>query len=76
MATTGLTFSNALRVFYSFVYRPTLDVAHEHHEREYFVHRLRFDHAVAPMFGPLLFRPLTRAVIGLAERLRPLQWET
>ncbi len=62
VATTALTFSNAMRVFYSFVYRPTLDVAHEHREREYFVHRLRFDHAVAPVFGPLLFRPLMRAV--------------
>jgi formate hydrogenlyase subunit 3/multisubunit Na+/H+ antiporter MnhD subunit len=73
VATTALTFSNAMRVFYSFVYRPTLDVTHEHREHEYFVHRLHFDHAVAPVFGPLLFRPLTRAVLGLAERMRPLQ---
>jgi formate hydrogenlyase subunit 3/multisubunit Na+/H+ antiporter MnhD subunit len=73
VATTALTFSNAMRVFYSFVYRPTLDVAHEHHEHEYFVRRVHFDHAVAPVFGPLLFRPLTRGVLGLAERMRPLQ---
>lgn len=73
VATTALTFSNAMRVFYSFVYRPTLDVAHEHREREYFVHRLRFNHAVAPLFGPLLFRPLIRVTIALAVRLRTLQ---
>lgn len=73
VATTALTFSNAMRVFYSFVYRPTLDVAHEHREREYFVHRLRFSHAVAPLFGPLLFRPSIRVTIALAERLRTLQ---
>lgn len=73
VATTALTFSNAMRVFYSFVYRPTLDVEHEHREREYFVHRLHFNHAVAPLFGPLLFRPLLRATIAIAEWLRALQ---
>ncbi|MGH8212310.1 MAG: hypothetical protein ACREPP_03640, partial [Rhodanobacteraceae bacterium] len=73
VATTALTFSNAMRVFYSFVYRPTLDVEREHREREYFVHRLSFSHAVAPLFGPLLFRPLIRVTAALAERLRALQ---
>jgi len=28
---------------------------------------------VAPVFGPLLFRPLTRAVQRMADRLRPIQ---
>jgi NADH:ubiquinone oxidoreductase subunit 5 (subunit L)/multisubunit Na+/H+ antiporter MnhA subunit len=73
VATTALTFSNAMRVFYSFVYRPTLDVAHEHTEHEYFIHKLTFNHAVAPVFGPVLFRPAVRLVLRLADGLRPLQ---
>ncbi len=73
VATTALTFSNALRVFYSFVYRPTLDITLEHREREYFVHRARLRHGVAPLFEPFLFDPLRRWVIALAERLQSFQ---
>jgi formate hydrogenlyase subunit 3/multisubunit Na+/H+ antiporter MnhD subunit len=72
-STTALTFSNALRTFYSFVYRPTNDVQRETRATEYFVKRLVFSHDVAPIFGPCLFAPLTRAVFTLAGRLRALQ---
>jgi NADH:ubiquinone oxidoreductase subunit 5 (subunit L)/multisubunit Na+/H+ antiporter MnhA subunit len=72
-STTSLTFANAMRTFYSFIYRPTEEVERETHGPEYFMHRLRFTHDVAPIFGPYLFAPLTRAVYALAERLRALQ---
>jgi hypothetical protein len=39
----------------------------------YFVRRLRFDHQVAPIFGPLLFRPAVRLTYSLAARLQALQ---
>jgi hydrogenase-4 component B len=76
-ATTALTFSNALRTFYSFVYRPTVET--ERHASDgsnghpYFIRRLTFTHDVAPIFGPLLFRPLENAVIALSRRLSILQ---
>ncbi len=73
VATTALTFSNAMRTFYGFVYRPTLDVEHEHLGAGFFLKRLKFNHKVAPVFGPLLFLPLTQFVNGLAKRLRALQ---
>ena len=72
-STTALSFSNAMRTFYSFVYRPTEKLEREARGPEYFVHRLRFSHDVAPIFGPYLFGPATRAVYWLAERLRALQ---
>jgi hydrogenase-4 component B len=72
-STTALTFSNAMRTFYSFVYRPTEQIEREAHGPEYFVHRLRFSHDVAPIFGPYLFGPVTRFVYSLAEKLRALQ---
>jgi formate hydrogenlyase subunit 3/multisubunit Na+/H+ antiporter MnhD subunit len=72
-STTALTFSNALRTFYSFIYRPTEEVEREAHGPEYFVHRLSFTHDVAPIFGPYLFAPATRTVYYLAEKLRALQ---
>jgi hypothetical protein len=37
------------------------------------VHRLVFNHEVAPFFGPYLFRPLTQAVVILSQQLRAFQ---
>ncbi len=72
-ATTALTFSNALRTFYSFIYRPTAETRRQTEAREYFVTRLAFSHDVAPLFGLWLFSPAVTMVRGLAERLRVLQ---
>jgi hydrogenase-4 component B len=75
--TTALTFSNALRTFYSFVYRPTIETEREHAEQAngqpYFIRRLVFRHDVAPIFGPWLFVPLERLVMALAKALRVVQ---
>jgi hydrogenase-4 component B len=76
-ATTALTFSNALRTFYSFIYRPTVEMehelAHESNGRRYFIRRLVFTHDVAPIFGPYLFAPLEKLVMAIAARLRIIQ---
>ncbi len=72
-ATTALTFSNALRTFYSFIYRPTLETTRESNVRDYFVKRLIFTHNVAPLFGPALFAPTVRLVQAASDRLRLLQ---
>jgi formate hydrogenlyase subunit 3/multisubunit Na+/H+ antiporter MnhD subunit len=73
-ATTALSFSNAMRTFYGFVYRPVLRRHTEHDGTQpYFVRRLVFNYRIAPLFGPLLFRPATRLVWWLAGRFRALQ---
>jgi len=76
-ATTALAFSNALRTFYSFIYRPTEEIgreaAPESNGQPYFTRRLSFRHDVAPIFGPCLFAPLERFVRWLAGRIRRLQ---
>lgn len=72
-STTALTFANALRTFYSFVYRPREETARETNGQTYFVRRLVFTHDVAPIFGPYLFSPATRGVRLLAEKLSILQ---
>jgi len=72
-ATTALTFSNALRTFYSFIYRPTAKTEREVTGREYFVKRLVFNADVAPVFGPYLFAPTVRLVRYAADRARILQ---
>jgi hydrogenase-4 component B len=72
-STTALSFANALRTFYSFVYRPRGETAREISGQRYFVTRLVFTHEVAPLFGPYLFQPTTRLVRFLADRLRAFQ---
>jgi hydrogenase-4 component B len=72
-ATTSLSFANAMRTFYSFIYRPTLDTTHEHEAVSYFVRKLKLTHGVADLFGPWLFAPLKRTVWNLAGRLRAFQ---
>jgi formate hydrogenlyase subunit 3/multisubunit Na+/H+ antiporter MnhD subunit len=75
--TTALTFSNALRTFYAFVYRPReqleRDPAANSNGHPYFVRRLVFTHDVAPIFGPHLFGPIERAMDALARRARVIQ---
>ena len=72
-STTALTFSNALRTFYSFIYRPTEETEREATGARYFVRRLTFSHDVAPIFGPYLFAPIVRSVFAMANALRALQ---
>ncbi len=76
-ATTALTFSNALRTFYSFIYRPTMETerhsAGEANGQPYFTKRLTFTHDVAPIFGPYLFAPLEKFVLAAAAKLRIIQ---
>lgn len=72
-ATTPLSFANALRTFYSFVYRPRVETQREHVAQHYFISKLRFDADVAPVFGPLLFVPARRTVWWMAGKLRALQ---
>ncbi|MEK6290552.1 MAG: proton-conducting transporter membrane subunit [Paraburkholderia tropica] len=71
--TTALTFSNAMRTFYSFVYQPTISTTREHEQREYFIKRLVFSAGVTDLFERHLFDPAVRVVIFCAEKLRALQ---
>jgi len=72
-STTALTFSNAMRTFYGFVYRPTAATQRDTNGQPYFIRRLVFTHAVAPLFGPFIFGPAERGVKWLAYLLRRLQ---
>lgn len=72
-ATTPLTFSNAMRTFYSFVYQPTTSTEREHEVREYFIKRLVFSHDVTDLFDRHLFLPATHIVQWCARKLRALQ---
>jgi hydrogenase-4 component B len=74
---TALAFSNALRTFYSFIYRPTAVTAREaagkDRDSPYFTRRLTYQHNVAPIFETGLFVPIEAAVIWLSVRVSIIQ---
>jgi formate hydrogenlyase subunit 3/multisubunit Na+/H+ antiporter MnhD subunit len=72
-ATTALAFSNALRTFYSFVYRPTVDTKREIEGRPYFVKRIVFSEGLPPIFEHRLFMPIANIFGWLSEKVRLLQ---
>ncbi|CUI93682.1 Hydrogenase-4 component B [Achromobacter xylosoxidans] len=71
--TTALSFSNAMRTFYRFIYHPVQDTAREHQDSPYFLRRLDFRHGVAGSFDPLIFQPIRKAIWAAAGYLRALQ---
>ncbi len=72
-ATTALAFSNAMRVFYGFIYRPSTTTRRDYGSRRYFVQALRFEYAQSAIFTPLLFRPAMALIARLARGFRRLQ---
>ena len=72
-ATTPLTFSNAMRTFYAFVYRPETELEQEYTGSAYFVHRVLHRASVSPLFEAKVFRIPVRMVQWLARGVSPLQ---
>lgn len=71
--TTSLSFSNAMRTFYRFIYQPVHNTRRHTNAGPYFPRALEFQHGVADVFEPLVFRPLRNAVWKAAGYLRALQ---
>ncbi|WP_158215154.1 proton-conducting transporter transmembrane domain-containing protein [Candidimonas nitroreducens] len=72
-ATTSLSFANALRNYYSFIYRPVQSAVRTHGANMYFLQSLDFHHDVTNMFETSLFDPARNFVWRLAGGLRRLQ---
>jgi hydrogenase-4 component B len=72
-ATTALTFSNALRTFYSFIYRPTHQVDQEFSGKDYFTKKVHFQQRVSLFFNRYLFQPLLKAFDCLSKNIQKLQ---
>ncbi|TAN20017.1 MAG: hydrogenase [Actinomycetota bacterium] len=71
--TTPLVFSNAMRQFYSFVYRSKTVVSSDANDKGYFIKQLNFEYSEAPIFGPLLFLPIIRAIRWAADKTSKIQ---
>ncbi|MFT3977512.1 MAG: proton-conducting transporter membrane subunit [Sphingomonas bacterium] len=72
-ATTALSFSNAMRTFYSLIYRPSTSTERDTNGQPYFVRRLTYRHSVAPVFAKRLFGPVVLGTVRIAGAARRLQ---
>jgi hydrogenase-4 component B len=73
VATTALTFSNAMHYFYRFVYLPKHEIKREYRGKVYFVKSVSFSQQTTAMFSTYLFKPIIAFISFLAEKIRLFQ---
>lgn len=74
VATTALTFSNAMRTFYGLIYRPTATLERRGgDEKGYFVRTLHYHQRVRPIFEPTVFRHVAAWCTYLSDMVRGFQ---
>lgn len=73
VATTPLTFSNAMHYFYRLVYLPKHEVSFEYNGKPYFIKRVSFHHEATAIFNRYLFKPIVDGISRLADKIRLLQ---
>lgn len=71
--TTALTFSNAMRTFYRFIYRPAASVRPGEGESVYFTRHLRHHASVRPLFEHVSVAIPVRMVRAASRAVSPLQ---
>jgi hydrogenase-4 component B len=69
---TATAFSKPLMLIFSAIYRPMREVS-TIETAPYYAREVRYRAEVEPTFERFVYRPLTRGVLGLAERLRVIQ---
>jgi hydrogenase-4 component B len=69
---TATAFSKPLMMIFGAIYRPTREVA-TLETAPYYAREVRYRSEVEPTFERFVYRPLTRAVLALAERMRVIQ---
>jgi hydrogenase-4 component B len=69
---TATAFSKPLMLIFRAIYRPLREVS-TIETAPYYAREVRYRAEVEPTFERFVYRPLTRGVLGLAERLRMIQ---
>ena len=69
---TATAFSKPLMMIFGAIYRPTREVS-TLETAPYYAREVRYRAEVEPTFERFVYRPLTRAILGLAGRMRVIQ---
>jgi hydrogenase-4 component B len=70
---TATAFSKPLMMIFSAIYRPTREVSRVGAVSPYFPSEVRYRAEIEPTFERFVYRPLTRGVLGLADRMKVIQ---
>jgi hydrogenase-4 component B len=70
---TATAFSKPLMMIFSAIYRPTREVSRVEDVSPYFPSEVRYRAQIEPTFERFVYGPLTRGVLGAAERLKAIQ---
>jgi hydrogenase-4 component B len=70
---TATAFSKPLLMIFSAIYRPTREVSRVGEVSPYFPSEVRYRAEIEPTFERFVYHPLTRGVLGAAERLKVIQ---
>ena len=70
---TATAFTKPLMMIFSAIYRPTREVSRVEDVSPYFTREVRYRAAIEPTFERFVYGPLTRGVLGAAERLKVIQ---
>ena len=71
-AYTATAFSKPLMLIFGAIYRPTREVS-TLETTPYYAREVRYRAEVEPTFERFVYRPLTRGILGVAERMRVIQ---
>jgi hydrogenase-4 component B len=70
---TATAFSKPLMMIFAAIYRPTREVSRLGEVSSYFPSEVRYRAEIEPTFERFVYGPLTRGVLGAAERLKVIQ---
>ena len=70
---TATAFSKPLMMIFSAIYRPTREVSRVGAVSPYFPREVTYRAEIEPTFERFVYRPLTRGVLGAAERMKVIQ---
>jgi len=73
MQYSATAFTHPIRVIFQRLYRPTREIRIRYRLRPIFVETLSYHSAIGHIFEQLLYRPVMRALQGIAGRIRVLQ---
>ena len=70
---TATAFSKPLMMIFGAIYRPTREVSRVEEVSPYFPSAVRYRAQIEPTFERFVYGPLTRGVLGAAERMKVIQ---
>lgn len=73
MEYTATSFSKPLRQVFRFLLRPTRHVERDEGPRPHLAAAIRYHSSVKPIFEDYLYRPFSRTIVFVSDRLRALQ---